>query len=129
MEPHGVLVVSGPTVVGPLPAFVRPADRLQTVLSWEGSLVDPVGAILGALVFAAVLDGGHDKSAGYQVVQFLISVGVGLAGAAVGCALLWLLLTRFRPGGTLGTTRNSSDAWPTSRTPCLARVDTAARSA
>ncbi|MCL6675146.1 cation:proton antiporter [Streptomyces panaciradicis] len=99
-----ILVVSGPTVVGPLLAFVRPADRLQTVLSWEGSLVDPVGAILGALVFAAVLDSGHNKSVGYQVVQFLISVGVGLAGAVVGSALLWLLLTRFRPGGALGTT-------------------------
>ncbi|MFI0540600.1 cation:proton antiporter [Streptomyces sp. WSLK1-3] len=99
-----ILVVSGPTVVGPLLAFVRPTDRVRTVLSWEGSLVDPVGAILGALVFAAVLYSGHDKSAGYQVVQFLISVGVGLAGAAVGSALLWLLLTRVRPGAVLGTT-------------------------
>jgi NhaP-type Na+/H+ or K+/H+ antiporter len=43
-----ILVVSGPTVVGPLLAFVRPADRLQRILSWEGSLIDPVGGILGA---------------------------------------------------------------------------------
>src|SRR5262249_7262971 len=34
-----ILVVSGPTVVGPLLAFVRPADRLQHILSWEGSLI------------------------------------------------------------------------------------------
>jgi NhaP-type Na+/H+ or K+/H+ antiporter len=33
-----ILVVSGPTVVGPLLAFVRPSDRLQRILSWEGSL-------------------------------------------------------------------------------------------
>src|SRR5262249_52270609 len=38
-----ILVVSGPTVVGPLLAFVRPSDRLQRILSWEGSLIDPVG--------------------------------------------------------------------------------------
>ena len=50
-----ILVVSGPTVVGPLLAFVRPADRLQRILSWEGSLIDPVGGILGAVVFHAVL--------------------------------------------------------------------------
>src|SRR3974390_2666915 len=50
-----ILVVSGPTVVGPLLAFVRPADRLQRILSWEGSLIDPVGGILGATVFNAVL--------------------------------------------------------------------------
>lgn len=34
-----ILVVSGPTVVGPLLAFVRLADRLQLILSWEGSLI------------------------------------------------------------------------------------------
>ena len=38
-----ILVVSGPTVVGPLLRFVRPAERLQQVLIWEGSLIDPVG--------------------------------------------------------------------------------------
>jgi NhaP-type Na+/H+ or K+/H+ antiporter len=50
-----ILVVSGPTVVGPLLAFVRPPDRLRRILSWEGSLIDPVGGILGAVVFHAVL--------------------------------------------------------------------------
>ncbi|CAM5240068.1 hypothetical protein SHIRM173S_01223 [Streptomyces hirsutus] len=42
-----ILVVSGPTVVGPLLSFVRPKDRLQHLLVWEGSLIDPVGGILG----------------------------------------------------------------------------------
>ena len=37
-----ILVVSGPTVVGPLLSFVRPTERLQQVLIWEGSLIDPV---------------------------------------------------------------------------------------
>src|SRR5256886_2459955 len=46
-----ILVVSGPTVVGPLLLFIRPTERLQRVLSWEGSLIDPVGGILGAAVF------------------------------------------------------------------------------
>src|SRR6201993_583091 len=50
-----ILVVSGPTVVGPLLGFVRPTERLQRVLIWEGSLIDPVGGILGALVFHAVI--------------------------------------------------------------------------
>ena len=50
-----ILVVSGPTVVGPLLAFMRPADRLQRMLAWEGWLIDPVGGILGAVVFHAVL--------------------------------------------------------------------------
>ena len=45
----GTIVVSGPTVVGPLLGFIRPTERLQRVLSWEGSLIDPVGGILGAV--------------------------------------------------------------------------------
>jgi NhaP-type Na+/H+ or K+/H+ antiporter len=40
-----ILVVSGPTVVGPLLGFVRPAERVQRVLSWEGSLIDPAPVI------------------------------------------------------------------------------------
>jgi NhaP-type Na+/H+ or K+/H+ antiporter len=50
-----ILVVARPTVVGPLLRFVRPTERLQRLLAWEGSLIDPVGAILGAVVFHAVL--------------------------------------------------------------------------
>jgi NhaP-type Na+/H+ or K+/H+ antiporter len=50
-----ILVVSGPTVVGPLLAFIRPPDRLQRILAWEGSLVDPIGAVLGAVVFHALM--------------------------------------------------------------------------
>src|SRR4029077_12115874 len=86
-----ILVVSGPTVVGPLLRFVRPTERLQRVLAWEGSLIDPVGGILGAVVFSAVLAGAHQGLA-YQVGQFLVTVGIGLAGAVIGVALLWLLL-------------------------------------
>nr|WP_330260969.1 cation:proton antiporter [Streptomyces sp. NBC_00539] len=52
-----ILIVSGPTVVGPLLHFVRPTDRLQHVLIWEGTLIDPVGAVLGALVFHGVVAG------------------------------------------------------------------------
>src|SRR3984885_4592069 len=49
-----ILVVSGPTVVGPLLRFIRPTERLGRGLIWEGALVDPGGGILGALVFHAV---------------------------------------------------------------------------
>jgi NhaP-type Na+/H+ or K+/H+ antiporter len=98
-----ILVVSGPTVVGPLLSFVRPAERLQQILIWEGSLIDPVGGILGALVFHAVIASTR-KGPGSQLWQFAASVGVGLAGGAIGTVLLWLLLRRLRLGEVLGTT-------------------------
>jgi NhaP-type Na+/H+ or K+/H+ antiporter len=97
-----ILVVSGPTVVGPLLTFIRPTERLQRVLSWEGSLIDPVGGILGAVVFHAVVASTR-SGLGYQFGQFLIGIGVGLAGGLVGVALLWLLLRGLRLGEILGT--------------------------
>ncbi|MFG3056670.1 cation:proton antiporter [Kitasatospora sp. NPDC048239] len=99
-----ILVVSGPTVVGPLLEYVRPTDRLRRILIWEGTLTDPIGGILGAIVFHAVATTGRiDIGRGYQIGQFLISMAVGIAGGAVGTALLWLALRVLRLGETLGT--------------------------
>ncbi|MFJ3222246.1 cation:proton antiporter [Streptomyces sp. NPDC086783] len=99
-----ILVVSGPTVVGPLLEFVRPTDRLRRILIWEGTLTDPIGGILGAVVFHAVATSHRiDIGRGYQIGQFLISMSVGLAGGAVGTAILWLALQKLRLGETLGT--------------------------
>ncbi len=98
-----ILVVSGPTVVGPLLRFIRPTERLQRVLAWEGSLIDPVGGILGAVVFHAVLASSHGHPL-YQVGQFLISVAIGVAGGAIGTALLWFCLRKLDLGEVLGTT-------------------------
>ena len=97
-----ILVVSGPTVMAPLLRFVRPTERLRRVLAWEGSLIDPVGGILGAVVYAAVAAGAR-KGLAYQLGEFLITVGIGLAGAVIGIALLWFLLRKLRLGEVLGT--------------------------
>ncbi|MFI5632677.1 cation:proton antiporter, partial [Streptomyces sp. NPDC051664] len=106
-----ILVVSGPTVVGPLLSFVRPKERPQHILVWEGSLIDPVGGILGALVFHFV-----EASTGRHVVSealnFLGSVGVGMAGGITGTALLWVLFRRLRPGEVLFGTELTGVALP-----------------
>jgi len=95
-------VVSGPTVVGPLLAFVRPSGRLRRVLAWEGSLIDPVGATLGAVVYHAVL-AGNQRHLGAQAEHFVGSLAIGLAGGAAGAVLLWLLLSKLHLGEVLGT--------------------------
>ena len=98
-----ILVVSGPTVVGPLLRFIHPAERLQRVLAWEGSLIDPVGAILGAVVFHAIL-ASPGGGLGYRPGQFIISVGTGVIGAVIGVGLLWLCLCKLDLGEVLATT-------------------------
>jgi len=72
-----ILVVSGPTVVLPLLAFIRPTRDVRSLLKWEGTLVDPIGALLGVLVFEGVNSGN-----GWQPGAMMIGVGVGaLVGA------------------------------------------------
>src|SRR6185436_16020244 len=88
-----ILVVSGPTVVMPLLAYVRPTDRVRTVLKWEGVIIDPVGAVLGVLAFHAVKAGaGGGKP--FHPGEFALSLGVGAAAGALGAAVLWWLLRR-----------------------------------
>jgi NhaP-type Na+/H+ or K+/H+ antiporter len=82
-----ILVVSGPTVVLPLLAFVRPTHTVRTTLAWEGTLVDPIGALLGVLVFHGVQAGSPGKPGG-----LVLSLGVGLLVGAIGALALRLLL-------------------------------------
>ena len=96
-----ILVMSGSTVVGPLLRFARPAERLQRVLAWEGSLIDPVGGILAVVALDAVA--GTQNGLAYHVGEFLVAVGIGVAGGVTGAALLWFLLCRLRLGAVLGT--------------------------
>ncbi len=49
-----IVIVSGPTVVGPLLDFVKPEIRIRRILAWEGTLIDPVGALIAVIVFQAI---------------------------------------------------------------------------
>jgi NhaP-type Na+/H+ or K+/H+ antiporter len=80
-----ILVVSGPTVVLPLLAFIRPARDVRSLLKWEGTLVDPIGALLGVLVF-------HGVASKWRPGGFLLSLGVGALIGAAGAVVLLLLL-------------------------------------
>jgi NhaP-type Na+/H+ or K+/H+ antiporter len=95
-----ILVVSGPTVINPLMRLVRPKPALGLVLDWEGSLIDPVGGILGSVVFAAIVS---HKAFGHDVAQFVLSILVGVGGAAIGIAVLWLCLVKLKVTKQLGT--------------------------
>ncbi len=85
-----IVTVSGPTVVLPLLAFVRPQRSLRSLLTWEGVLVDPLGALLGVIVFNAVSASG--SGAGWRPGALLGNLAVGAAIGAAGAALLWLVL-------------------------------------
>ena len=88
-----ILVVSGPTVVLPLLMFIRPARDVRSVLKWEGVVIDPLGALLGVVVFQIARTGG---ASGWHPGQLLLSILVGALIGAVGAAVLWVLLPRIQ---------------------------------
>jgi NhaP-type Na+/H+ or K+/H+ antiporter len=86
-----ILVVSGPTVVLPLLEFVRPTDRVRSILKWEGVLIDPIGALLGVLVFTALK--AHAAGGGaFKPGEMAVSIVTGLVVGAIAAGVLWLLL-------------------------------------
>ncbi len=97
-----VLVVSGPTVVGPLLDYIRPTRDVATALKWEGTLADPIGATLGVLVFQAVVAG--QARPGQEAVEFFASLGVGVGLGLAGAALATAWAKWFRPTPSQGFT-------------------------
>jgi NhaP-type Na+/H+ or K+/H+ antiporter len=97
-----IVIVSGPTVVGPLLEAARPGPRLTRILGWEGITIDPIGAIIGAVTFQAIsthVQIGHGKEA----FEFVRSLGLGALGGACGTLVLWLLLSKLHLTGVLAT--------------------------
>lgn len=79
-----ILVVTGPTVIGPLLRLVRPQGAVGPVLKWEGIVIDPIGATLAVLVYEAIhLEAGAGGVAHGLIVTVVVGVALGLAGGWV----------------------------------------------
>ena len=79
-----VLVVSGPTVVGPILKASRPKKSVWQILEWEGAILDPIGATLGIVVLTVLVsDAGILTGIGLTVVTAVTGIAVGLVCAAL----------------------------------------------
>lgn len=90
-----VLVVTGPTVIGPLLRHVRPTGQVNSILRWEGILIDPVGATLAVLVFDAILIGDVQQALGPTVQAIILTILVGGAIGFLGGQTLVFLLKHY----------------------------------
>ena len=75
-----LVVVTGPTVVGPLVSELRLRPKVATVLEAEGVLIDPIGAILAVVILGLALSGDPGS-------LLLLEGGAGLARIAAGGVL------------------------------------------
>ncbi|MCB8942163.1 MAG: sodium:proton antiporter [Ardenticatenaceae bacterium] len=90
-----ILVVTGPTVIGPLLRQIRPKGEAGAVLKWEGILIDPVGAVLAVLVFEVILGGDFQQAPGVIVAGVLLTILIGLILGLIGAGLMIILMRRY----------------------------------
>ncbi|MEG4866024.1 MULTISPECIES: cation:proton antiporter [unclassified Microcoleus] len=87
-----LVVVTGPTVIGPLLKQVSVDKKVAALLEGEGVLVDPVGAILAVLVLNVVLNGNTDLLILFR--DLMVRLGIGTVIGVTGGWLLGLILKR-----------------------------------
>ena len=81
-----LIIVTGPTVIGPLLHRIRVTGKLHHILHWEGVLIDPIGVFLALLSFEFFLsvEGGQQ----WVVLDFFLRFTTGvLLGVAFGLFL------------------------------------------
>lgn len=80
-----ILIVSGPTVVTPILDAIHLKPRVRGILMWEGTMLDPIGAILAVVVFQVVRVSGLDTldAVGAFFESVIVAVVVGTLGIAV----------------------------------------------
>jgi NhaP-type Na+/H+ or K+/H+ antiporter len=88
-----VLVVTGPTVIGPLLQFVRPTGTTGPILRAEGVLIDPIGATGALLAFEIVIIDSPDEAVFKLIGVLLLTL---VAGAGLGLAAAFALDTALR---------------------------------
>lgn len=94
-----ILVVTGPTVIGPLLRFVKPTGPVAPVLRWEGIVIDPIGALLAVVVFEIVV--GRESHFGPLAFSAIRTIGIGSAAGVAGAGVLMLLMRRNNSPETL----------------------------
>lgn len=90
-----VLIVTGPTVIGPMLSHIRPSGASGKILKWEGIVIDPIGVGVAVLVFEAIVaqPGSQDIGSVARTVAITLIAGIGIGAAAA--LILRELLNRF----------------------------------
>lgn len=88
-----VLVVTGPTVIGPMLRLIRPTGRSGAILKWEGIIIDPIGAMLAVLVFQVIITsgGGHGMVVATIVLK---TIAIGAVSGLFWALVMWLCMKR-----------------------------------
>tara|TARA_R110000782_G_scaffold57258_2_gene119519 strand:- start:13429 stop:15360 length:1932 start_codon:yes stop_codon:yes gene_type:complete len=90
-----VLIVTGPTVVGPMLNHIRPAGATGLILKWEGIVIDPIGVGVAVLVFEAIALGPEMRTFSGVMEALTITVVVGTSFGLLAAFVLREVISRF----------------------------------
>ncbi|MBZ6377290.1 sodium:proton antiporter [Pacificimonas flava] len=94
----GILVVTGPTVIGPMLRQLRIGNRPRDILKWEGIVNDPLGALFAVVTLAWIT---YADTTGQGSVWEDIGLHIGAASLfaiGLGVALAYLIKFLFPRG-------------------------------
>lgn len=90
-----LIIVSGPTVVLPILRNVKPNVKINTILKWEGILIDPFGALVAVLVYEVIKSAHPGESYTMEMLQeFFITISSGIVAGSISAGILWYLLAK-----------------------------------
>lgn len=80
-----LIIVTGPTVIGPILRNIPLKKDVSAVLKWEGILIDPIGALVAVLVFEFISVGHGYEYSKEVLIEFgkivIIGISIGFTGA------------------------------------------------
>ncbi|HXQ21604.1 MAG TPA: cation:proton antiporter [Candidatus Acidoferrales bacterium] len=89
-----ILVVSAPTVIGPLIDSVGPRDAAADALRWESVGLDLIGAALAVMVFETIVAGGSRQTAVPGIAGILKTTAIAAGAGGLGAAIMLIALDR-----------------------------------
>jgi NhaP-type Na+/H+ or K+/H+ antiporter len=88
-----LIIVSGPTVVLPILRNVKPNAKINTILKWEGILIDPLGALIAVLVYEFIKSSSDGNYYTVEALKdFFITISIGFFIGGIGAVFIWYLI-------------------------------------
>ncbi|MCP4152483.1 MAG: hypothetical protein GY757_32390, partial [bacterium] len=73
-----LIIVTGPTVIGPLLQRIKVKKKIHHILHWEGVLIDPIGVFIALLCYEWVITAAVHEVYLKFFYRFFIGLSVGL---------------------------------------------------
>lgn len=91
-----LLIVTGPTVIGPILRNVRPTAKINTILKWESILIDPIGALIAVLTYEYILSENlTDPDLGWFAAKnFGITLAIGIGVGSITAFSIYYLIKK-----------------------------------